>query len=148
MFFQLVRKQIPEWLIMDLICSKWISIRMNPNQASNPNQSRTNPSSDWSKPNFQLEPIRMNPDQSKQSFFIRINQNISDVGFIRIGSKWKFGFDQSELGLVRIGSDSFRLKFILSKSEPLWAIPESVSEPIWKTFCTSFKKKRSKFNPT
>ena len=61
---------------------------------------RTNPSSDWSKPNFHLEPIRMNPT-SEIFWFIRMKKLCLDwSGFIRIGSNWKFGFDQSELGLV------------------------------------------------
>ena len=61
--------------------------------------------------------IRMNPKPSFQSklrliqteFSIRIKPNHFDRGFIRIDSDWKFGLDQSELGLktwFRIHSDS------------------------------------------
>ena len=50
-------------------------------------------------------------------FLIRINQNHSDLGFIRIHSDWKFGLDQSEFGLIRIEnlvSDSFGFIRIVS----------------------------------
>ena len=56
----------------------------------------------------------MNSNQSelgliKTEFSIRINQNYSDLGFMRIDSDWKLGFDQLRFeirfGLARIHSD-------------------------------------------
>ena len=49
----------------------------------------------------------MNPKPSYQ-------YESSDLGFIRIDSDWKFGLDQSELGLktwFRIGSDNGKKSF-------------------------------------
>ena len=65
------------------------SIRMKPNQSETKFSIQINPSSDWSKPNFQSKSIQMNP---RSEWF----------GLIFY---WKFGLDQSEIGFIRIGAD-------------------------------------------
>ena len=54
--------------------------------------------------------IRMNPNQSETKFSIQINPNEFERGMIRIDSDWKFGLDQSDLGLDRINVWPFFIK--------------------------------------
>ena len=56
-------------------------------------------------PRHQSVWIWTNPKPSFQFRSIRINPNHSDLGFIRIYSEWKFGLDQSKLGLVLFDVD-------------------------------------------
>ena len=51
----------------------------------------------------------MSSNRSKTKFSIRIIPTSASFGLIWIDSDWKFGLDQSEFGLIRIGSDSFAL---------------------------------------
>ena len=60
--------------------------------------------SNQSKPSFQSKAIRGGLIQPE--FFIRINPNHSDLGLSRINSEWKFGLDQSELGMIWVYTET------------------------------------------
>ena len=94
------------------------SIRMNPNQSETKFSIQINPSSDWSKPSFQSESVRMNP---RSELF----------GLIQIDSDWKLGLDQSELGFWTNPKNVLYLvwwKIVKNQSDSIRFIPRHQSE--------------------
>ena len=144
------------------------SIRMNPNQHEIKFSIWINPSSDWTKPSFQLELIWMNPSlewlglilmrtipkQSEKRFVSRLMKNCQKsipLNTINSEASIQMNLTNPNQSKPRLIQTVFSIRINLDESKVgMTRINSDAnhSEPIWKTFCISLDEKRSKINPT